>query len=372
MTTNELVAALRKEDLTFFTGVPCSYLGNLLVCLNSDSRPLSHTMACSEGEAVGIAAGYHLATQHVPIVYLQNSGLGNAVNPLTSLMDTEVYGIPCILFLSWRGEPGTIDEPQHKKMGRIMLDLLDDMEIPYQFASNDIAETAKILHQLKRTAIKKQKPVALIFRPNLIDKPSVSSDSVSPVKLMKREEILRLLLPKIGNSPVVSTTGKTSRELFELREQNNQSHKYDFLTVGSMGCASGIGLGIAQQTTKKVFVVDGDGAALMKLGTLATIGHYQPKNLVHIVIDNGAYESTGSQPTASTAVNWRQIFTSAGYQKVIAIRTEKELAALEFTSLKGPCAVIVYSQTGSRPDLGRPTTTPRQNKDSFMHFLMKD
>ncbi len=369
MKATDFIALLQKEKLTFLTGVPCSYFESLLVCLNSKNSSLRHVIATSEGEAVGIAAGYHLATNEVPIVYLQNSGLGNAVNPLTSLMDKEVYSIPSILFLSWRGEPGQPDEPQHKKMGRIMLDLLKDMEIPYQFASHDIAETAQTLSALKMIAITEQKPVALIFRPKLIDKSAITTSGSPYGELMKREEILEILLEKITNSPIVTTTGKTSREVFDLREQRGQSHEYDFLTVGSMGCASGIGLGIAQSTEEQVFVIDGDGAALMKMGTLATIGHYKPKNLVHIVIDNGAYESTGGQPTTSTSLDWSNIFLGAGYGGVSIVKNRKQLTKLDmknFTSLR---AVVIHSRAGSRPDLGRPTSTPIQNKRDFMSFM---
>ena len=370
MIASELTALLSRESLTFLTGVPCSYLGSLLSNINHHPRTLKHIIAASEGEAIGIASGYHLATGKVPVVYLQNSGLGNAVNPLTSLMDTEVYSIPCILFLSWRGEPGITDEPQHKKMGRIMLDLLDDMGIPYLFADNDIEKTKTILRKLKRTATDNQKPVALIFRSDVIDKsPDTSAQDTQTSSLMKREEILDILLPKIGTAPIISTTGKTSRELFELRTRYGQSHQYDFLTVGSMGCASGIGLGVAQHTSKQVFVIDGDGAALMKLGTLATIGHYQPKNLVHIIIDNGAHESTGGQPTVSPSLQWPQIFTGVGYAAVQEIQTREQLISLDLSSIECPCAIIIKSQTGSRKDLGRPTTTPQENKSDFMTFL---
>lgn len=370
MKVEEIINVLVQEQLTFLTGVSCNYLKYLLAYINSRQNPLQHIIATSEGEAIGIAGGYHLTTRKVPIIYLQNSGFGNAINPLTSLMDKEVYSIPAILFLTWRGEPGTKDEPQHKKMGRIMTALLKELAIPYEFASSDTHITAKAVRKLKTIALQKQKPVALIFRSELIDGSGHNCDpTISDSSFMKREQILEILLPKIGEYPIVTTTGKTSREVFELREKYHQSHKFDFLTVGSMGCASGIGLGIALQTKKKVFVIDGDGSILMKMGTLATIGYYQPKNFIHVIIDNGAYESTGGQPTVSTILNWKKLLKSVGYREAIVIRTKEQLGKLRFNNKNCPFGIIIYSQPGSRSDLGRPTSSPIENKREFMKFL---
>ncbi len=371
MKADVLGQLLGQEQLTFLTGVPCSYLKHFLAYLHSQPTALQHVMATSEGEAVGIAAGYHLATNNIPVIYLQNSGFGNTVNPLTSLMDREVYSIPALLFLSWRGEPGIKDEPQHKKMGRIMLDLLQDLEIPYEFASSAIQDTAVTLRKLKALATQEQKPVALIFRSTHIEKPDCFCDPTpTNASLMTREQILEMLLPKIGECPLVTTTGKTSREVFELREKFQQPHHYDFLTVGSMGCAASIGLGIALQTKEKVVVIDGDGAVLMKMGTLATIGYYKPNHFIHVIIDNGAYESTGEQPTVSTSVNWKQVLTGAGYAEVKIITTRQQLEALRLEQASGyPYGIVIAAQPGSRANLGRPTTSPVENKRAFMNFL---
>lgn len=369
MKATELVNTLVKEDLLFLTGVPCSYLKNFLSFINSEKTPFKHIIAASEGESIGIATGYHLATNKVPIIYLQNSGFGNTVNPLTSLMDEKVYSIPAILFLTWRGEPRITDEPQHKKMGAIMIDLLDVLGIPYRFASPKLSETTKSLYALKKLAIKEQKPVALIFRDNLIEGEDFKNIK-RPSSLLKREEILNILLPKIGNNPIVATTGKTSREIFELRETRKESHKFDFLTVGSMGCASGIALGISVQTKNKVFIIDGDGAVLMKMGTLATIGYYGSQaKLIHIIIDNSSHETTGGQPTASTILNWKQLLKAVGYKKVTIIKSEKQLTRLKFESKIFPAAFVIYSKPGSRINLGRPTKTPIHNKLKFMQFI---
>ncbi len=369
MKAKNFIDILVEKDLLFLTGVPCSFLKNFLSSLGSEKTQLQHIIAASEGEAVGIATGYHLATNKVPVIYLQNSGFGNAVNPLTSLMDKKVYSIPAILFLTWRGEPNTKDEPQHKKMGAIMLDLLKVLEIPYRFANKNLHETAKSIIELKKTAIKEQKPVALIFRDNLFEKQNLENSS-NDSSLMKIEYILSKLLPKIGNHPIIATTGKISREIFELREMYKQSHKLDFLTVGSMGCASGIGFGIAIQTKNKVFVIDGDGAVLMKMGTLATIGyHANQAKLTHIIIDNSSHETTGGQPTASSILNWKQLLKSIGYKKVTIIKTEKQLMKLKFENKIFPFGVVIYSKPGARTNLGRPTSTPIHNKKEFMKFL---
>lgn len=370
MKAKDIVSILVKEKLLFLTGVSCSYLKHFLAYINSNSSPLQHIIATSEGEAVGISAGYYLATNKIPIIYLQNSGFGNTVNPLTSLMDKEVYSIPAILFLTWRGEPGRKDEPQHKKMGRIMTDLLNNLEIPFEFANHNIKETEKLIKKLKIKAEQEKKPVALIFRSNLIDEvDNVYKSASINSSFMTREEILEILLPKIGNNPIVTTTGKTSRELFELREKFNQSHKTDFLTVGSMGCAPGIGLGIALQTKKKVFIIDGDGALLMKLGIIGTIGYYKPKNLIHIILDNRAYESTGGQPTISNILNWRQLLKSTGYKNIVIIKSKKQLKKINFKNNNGPFAIVIFSKQGSRSNLGRPTSSPIENKKIFMKFL---
>lgn len=369
MKAEDIITILVKEQLLFLTGIPCSYLNNFLALINTRRSPLKHIMATSEGEAVGIAAGYHLATNKTPIVYLQNSGFGNAINPLTSLVDKEVYSIPVILFLSWRGKPGVKDEPQHVKMGRVMLTLLKDLEIPYEFANSNIHKTYEAIKKLNVIAIKEQKPVALIFRSKLIENPSFDNEfPTSKSLLMTREQILEILLPKIGKHPIVTTTGKTSREIFELREKFYQPHEFDFLTVGSMGCASGIGFSIAMQTKKKVFVIDGDGAVLMKMGALATIGYYKP-NLCHIIIDNGAYESTGGQPTLSATLNWKQLLQSVGYRNIAIIKTKGQLERLQFENRTCPFGVVIYSQPGSRPNLGRPASSPLSNKKEFMRFL---
>ena len=360
----KLFSSLAKKKLTFYSGVPCSIFKDLIICLNQNSK-VQHIRATSEGEAIGLAAGYYLATKKIPIVYMQNSGFGNAVNPLTSLADREVYSLPMLLFISWRGEPGVKDEPQHKKMGRIMLALLDVLEIPYLILNPNRIE--KQIDSLVKKAKEEQRPVALIFKEGQIAKLEGSAGVEETG--FTREEALSVMLSKIGRGIVVSTTGKTSREIFEIRKNRRQGHEQDFLMVGSMGCALSTGLAIKLNTPKKVFVVDGDGAVLMKMGTLTTVGSYAPKKFIHIVIDNGAYESTGGQCTSSTVVDWKKLFQSAGYRDVIAVNNKSKLRKINFAKLRSPAAIVVKVISGSRKDLGRPTTTPTQNRDAFMAFV---
>lgn len=366
LTDTELFNAVQGSGLEFVTGVPCSVFKDFLIYLNEHGEIMRHVGATSEGEAVGIAAGYHVATGKVPLIYLQNSGLGNAVNPLTSLMDTEVYGIPALLFVSWRGEPGVKDEPQHKKMGRVMRNLLEVLEIPHEIVGDDPTKLVAQISRLATRAAVENRPVALVFPLHVMAK---GAPELPPSGALSREQALTVLLGKIGSQPVIGTTGKTSREIFEIRTQLGQTHETDFLTVGSMGCSSAIALGAALSSTKNIFLMDGDGALLMKMGTLATIGFYQPKNLTHIVLDNGAYESTGSQPTSSTVLDWQKLFESVGYQDVRFIETREALLELECAAGAGPCAIVVKVATGSRSDLGRPTETPVESKNNFMRFV---
>jgi len=363
ITAEELTKILSNDQVNFFTGVPCSIFKDFLNCLLT-KKTLQHLRASSEGEAIGLATGYYLATGKVPLVYMQNSGLGNAVNPLTSLADPVIYSIPMLLFVSWRGEPDIKDEPQHQKMGKIMLDLLKVLEIPYQIF--DPVQAKKQITNLLSIAKNKQQPVALVFKEGQIAsdaKPGQSAEG------MTREEALKVILKKTGPGLIVSTTGKTSREIFEIREQSKQGHGRDFLLVGSMGCASSVALGLNLNTRKRVFCVDGDGAVLMKMGTLATIGSAAPEKFVHIVIDNQAYESTGNQATSSGILNWQKLFQAVGYKTVVLINNKSKLEKLDFKTLISPAAVIVKVIPKSRKDLGRPTTTPLQNRDAFMDYV---
>lgn len=371
----ELFDVFNKKDLTFFTGVPDSTFKGWMSFLEQEhNKKLTQIIAANECEAVGIATGYHLSTGKIGVVYLQNSGEGKTVNPLTSLCDPDVYSIPMMLMIGWRGEPGKKDEPQHKKMGRVMIPLLETLEIPYEFLPSNFNDAEKVIAELKTIATKNKTPVALIVKRGIVssDNSNQHPDRDNNHLEMNREDAIKAIIDTLtGNEVIVSTTGKTSRELFEYRIKRKE-HPRDFYTVGGMGCASSIGLGVAlQKSERKVFVFDGDGAVLMQMGSLATIGHYKPHNFIHILFDNEAHDSTGGQTTVSGTVNFGKIALACGYKNVISVEHKKELiqAIKKIDPFNGPNMVIVKVRKGSRKNLGRPTTTPLENKERFMRFI---
>jgi len=368
----QLYQIFKKNDLIFFTGVPDSTFKDWIKFLNNNENKLTNIIACNECEATAINAGYNLATGKIGVVYMQNSGLGKTVNPSTSLLDKEVYSIPSIFMIGWRGEPEKKDEPQHKKMGRITLPLLDILEIPYKILPDKKEEAEKIIKEVKDLAIKNQSPAALIIKKGTLEE-YVSKNSLQTNYEMSREDAIKTIIDNLnGDEAIISTTGKTSRELSEYRIKRKEEPR-DFYTVGSMGCSSSIALGIARETTKPIFVFDGDGAALMQLGTMATIGYYSPKNLYHIIFDNSSYDSTGGQPTISKNIDFTKIALASGYKKAEYIFQEKELVnkIKQIKTNLGPYLLVIKVNKGARKDLGRPTKTPTENKKAFMDLLKK-
>ncbi len=357
----------------FYTGVPDSQLRPLCDWLTATygTDPQHHIIAANEGNAAALAAGYHLATGKVPVVYMQNSGEGNIVNPVASLLNDKVYGIPCIFIVGWRGEPGVHDEPQHVYQGQVTLKLLEDMDIAAFVLTKETTEE-QLQAQMNdfRTLLAKGKQVAFVVK-----KGALAFDGkvkYQNANTMRREEIIRHIAAVTGDDPIVSTTGKASRELFEIREQNGQGHGRDFLTVGSMGHSSSIALGIAlQKPDKKVWIIDGDGAALMHLGAMAVLGSIRPDNVVHIVVNNGAHETVGGMPTAAGKVNLCQIAAGCGYREALCVEDFEALdeALKRAKEAPGLRLIEVKSAIGARADLGRPTTTPQQNKAAFMEAL---
>lgn len=360
----------------FFTGVPDSLLKPLCdyLVLNYGTEGNRHVVAANEGNATAIAAGYHLATGRVPVVYMQNSGEGNIVNPAASLLNDRVYAIPELFVVGWRGEPGVHDEPQHIYQGIVTLKLLEDLEIEPFVVDKDTTEEALsgfISHVCALAA--EGKSAALVIK-----KGALSFDGKAKYGNpypMVREELIRRIADVCGNDPVVSTTGKASRELFEIREARNEGHGKDFLTVGSMGHSSSIALGIAlEKPDTKIWCIDGDGAALMHMGAMAVIGARKPKNLVHIVINNGAHETVGGMPTAMGKVDLCKIAEGCGYPLILRAESYEELktALKKAKSSKKLTFIEAFCGLGARADLGRPTTTARQNKTDFVgHLLTK-
>lgn len=357
----------------FYAGVPDSQLKALCNYLIDEYGldPAHHIIAANEGNAAALAAGCYLATGKTPVVYLQNSGLGNIVNPAASLLNGKVYGIPCLFIVGWRGEPGVHDEPQHLFQGEITLPLLDTLDIPYFVIDKTTSEEqvqAKLVEY--RALFAQGKQAAFVVRKGGLEYSGKTVYRNSHP--MTREEAIGHILAAAGDDPVVSTTGKASREVFEYRTVHGQGHGRDFLTVGSMGHSSSIALGIAlQKKGRRVWCLDGDGAAIMHLGAMALIGTNKPANLVHVVLNNEAHESVGGMPTVAGRVDLCAIARACGYPKVFLVdcpeELNKSLAAVktcqELALIEVKCAL------GARADLGRPTTTPQENKAAFMAWL---
>ena len=367
----EAFAAILGAD--FYSGVPDSQLKALCNYLMDryGIDPQHHIIAANEGNCTALAAGYHLATGRVPVVYMQNSGEGNIINPVASLLNGKVYAIPMIFVVGWRGEPGVHDEPQHIYQGEVTVKLLDDMDIASFIIGKETTEAElKAAMERFRPLLAEGKQVAFVVRKGaLTDAPKVEykNDNV-----MVREEIVRHIVRDSGEDPIVSTTGKASRELFEIRAANGQSHKYDFLTVGSMGHSSSIALGVAlHKPDVRVWCVDGDGAVLMHMGAMAVLGANKPKNLIHIVINNGAHETVGGMPTVAGELDVVAIARACGYPHAVSVADFDALdAALEAAKAKNELSLIeVKCSIGAREDLGRPTTTALENKRNFMEYL---
>lgn len=357
----------------FYTGVPDSQLKALCNYLMNEYgiNPEHHIIAANEGNCTALAAGYHLSTGKVPVVYMQNSGEGNIINPVASLLSDKVYAIPMIFVIGWRGEPGVHDEPQHIYQGAVTLKLLEDMDIASYVISKDTtdAELEKVMSNYK-AVLAKGKNVAFVVRKGALEYDG--SVKYANDNIMVREEIIQHIVKATGEDPIVSTTGKASRELFETRVANDQSHKYDFLTVGSMGHTSSIALGVALgKPDTKIWCVDGDGSALMHMGSMAVLGTNAPKNMVHIVINNGAHETVGGQPTVASNIDLVTIAKACGYPNAVRVENfgqlDEELAKAR--DRKELSFIEVLCSIGARADLGRPTTTALENKENFMEYL---
>lgn len=363
---------LAENGISFFAGVPDSLLKDLCAYVTDHADDRHHIIAANEGAAVGIAAGHYLATGRVPLVYMQNSGLGNTVNPLLSLADEQVYSIPMLLVIGWRGEPGVKDEPQHKKQGLVTLDLLEAMRIPHVVLSDDEdAAEGELLDLIGRCRTASM-PHAVVIRKGIFGKYSLKKTAENGYAL-SREDALKAVIGELcPEDVVVSTTGKLSRELFEYRESLGQGHGRDFLTVGSMGHSSSIALGIALDRPERcVYCLDGDGAFLMHMGAVSNIGVLRPGNYRHVVFNNGAHESVGAQPTVGFRVDMPAVARACGYTAVYTAETREEIRAalLRMRTADGPALLEVRCGIASRDDLGRPTSTPVENKESFMQFL---
>lgn len=367
----DYLRVLSDAGVTFFTGVPDSLLKEFCACVTATLKPEEHLIAANEGASVGLAIGHYLGTGSLPLVYLQNSGLGNTVNPLLSLASPEVYGVPMLLMLGWRGEPGKKDEPQHVHQGRVMMKLLEDMDIPVAVLSTDIAEAEVQTKAAAKKARDINGPVALVVKKNTFDKYSVPS-AEAKLPMGREEAIIAAAEVLDDNAVVICTTGMPSRELFEFRVRTEGGHHRDFLTVGGMGHASQIALGLAlAQPDRSVYCFDGDGAALMHMGSMAITGQFKASNLTHLVFNNGVHGSVGGQPTVGFKIDMPQIATACGYAETLRVMTKDDLqnAIGNSRNSNGVTFIEVQVRPGNRSDIGRPTSTPSENKVAMMNFL---
>lgn len=368
----QFIGCLNDMGIDFFTGIPDSQLAPFCDYLYykygiSDQ----HIIGSNEGNCLAMAVGYHLATRKTPCVYMQNSGLGNTVNPYTSLMSPKVYAIPTVFIIGWRGEPGVKDEPQHLFQGEITLELLELLEIDYIVLNKDskIKEIQGLTDRIKGIT-NNGKSLAFVVGKNTFS--NKNEALYTNENKLTREEIIEDIINRYPEDTYVSTTGKASRELFEIRKRRREGHDNDFLTVGSMGHSSMIALGIAARKKDGwIWCLDGDGAVLMHMGALAVIGSYAPGNFVHVILNNSAHDSVGGMPTISNNIDLIKIAYGCGYKHAISVYNKDQLKdTLEKIRLMaGPALLDVKTAIGSRSDLGRPTTTTIQNKINFMNRL---
>jgi phosphonopyruvate decarboxylase len=363
---------LAEYGINFYAGVPDSLLKNLCAYITDHADAAHNIIAANEGGAMGLAAGHYLATAQIPVVYMQNSGEGNIINPLASLTDPDVYNIPVLLVIGWRGKPGVHDEPQHVKQGKVTTSLLNVMGIDYTVLSK---EEEKAEAQIKKAVTYMQATkqcYALVIEKDTFDTYTLQNVEKNNFPL-SREEAIQTVAAALGdNDVIVSTTGMISRELFEYRTAMNQGHERDFLTVGSMGHASQIALGIAlEKQNRKVWCFDGDGATIMHMGSMAIVANKAPKNYIHVVFNNGAHDSVGGQPTVGLKINLPEIAKAVGYRSVYSVSSKEELQQQLVNFGEPPVFLEVKVKKGNRKDLGRPTTTPIQNKEALMEFLSK-
>ena len=371
---------LAGYDINFYAGVPDSLLKNLCAYITDHADVCHNIIAANEGGAMGLAAGHYLATGQIPVVYMQNSGEGNIINPLASLTDPDVYNIPVLLVIGWRGKPGAHDEPQHVKQGKVTTGLLNVMGIDYTVLSKDEEKAATQIQKAVNYMQSTKQCYALVIEKDTFDAYQLTSHLSPLTSHLSREEAIQIVASALGQKDViVSTTGMISRELFEYRTAMSEGHKRDFLTVGSMGHASQIALGIAlEKQDRRVWCFDGDGATIMHMGSMAIVAQKAPKNYIHVVFNNGAHDSVGGQPTVGLDIDFPAIAKAVGYKHVFSVDTKEDLEKSltsnrsPLTSEDGPIFIEVKVKKGNRKDLGRPTTTPIQNKEALLQFLSEE
>lgn len=359
-------------EIDFYSGVPDSLLNSFISeLIGKYGISNKHIIAANEGNAVALAAGYYLATKKTACVYMQNSGQGNMVNPYTSLLAPDVYNIPCVFVIGWRGQPGTKDEPQHIFQGQITTKLMDLLKIEYVvLTKEDTIDSIRIKSRTVEKTLKSGNSIAFIIEKDTLT--NQTKQSYCNSFDMKREDAIREIVNIAGEDTIVCTTGKASRELFEIREKRGQSHKSDFLTVGSMGHSSSIALGLALCNKHKlIWCIDGDGAMLMYMGAMAIIGAMAPCNYIHVVINNEAHETVGGMPTVAGNIDLLQIASGCGYKKILQTSSLEKVSLLAKEAKAATCLTFIEIKAalGCRSDLSRPYKTVEENKRLFMEYF---
>ena len=363
---------LLKNGTDFFAGVPDSLLKNFCAYVTDNAPAEKHIISANEGSATGLACGYHFATGRIPMIYMQNSGEGNMVNPLMSIADPDVYSVPMLIVIGWRGEPGVHDEPQHVKQGKVTCTLLDAMQVPYEILSENEEDLPAQFEKAYKYIKENNAQYAFVIRKGTFDEYKLQKNEAVNGNMSREEAIEKIMLSAAPSTAFVSTTGMVSRELYELRDKHGMSHEKDFLTVGGMGHASQIALTIAMnKKDRQVYCIDGDGAAIMQMGGMATIGSRKPNNYVHFILNNGAHDSVGGQPTVGRQIDLCAIARGCGYENVVKAETPEALeAVLKDKKTKEMLTFVeVIVTKGARKDLGRPKSTPIENKKALMSFL---
>ena len=367
----DFVAWLEELGVDFYAGVPDSLLKPLCFYL-ADHAGERHVVTANEGGAVALACGYHLATGKVPLVYLQNSGQGNTINPLLSLADPGVYSIPMLLLIGWRGEPGVKDEPQHIKQGKVTASLLEAMDLPYRVLAPEPEAARRCVDELLAIAAAEGRPVALMVRKGTFEPYEPTGQAGGDFE-MTREQAIEAVVASLGETDaIVSTTGKISRELYEYRDRAGQGHQREFLTVGSMGHASQIAMGIAlAQPDRQVFCLDGDGAMLMHMGGTAVVGAAGVANFKHVILNNGVHDSVGGMATVGLSVSFTGIAKACGYTEAWRVERREDVSerVARLRAASGPALLEIMVRKGARTDLGRPKSSPLENKAAFTEFL---
>lgn len=367
---------LKNEGINFYTGVPDSLLKEFNACILNNIKETEHVIASNEGSAIGIGIGHYLSNKSPALIYMQNSGLGNSINPLVSLADPTVMSCPMLLLIGWRGEilnngSQLLDEPQHIKQGSITLEMLRTIGIPYYVIDKDNNLSADIKNAIKKTK-SSNCPVAIVIRKNFFSKSKYKSKD-NQNDLLNREKVIEIIISNIPkNYPIICTTGMASRELFELRKRSKSFFDKDLLCVGGMGHAISIATGVALRRKNKVVCIDGDGSMLMHLGALTNSS--KCSNLIHVVLNNGAHDSVGGQPTRAKELDLSKIAKSCGYMTSKRAKNTNEIK-LNLSSIikaKNSSFLEVLCKKGNRADLGRPSKTPKENKDNFINFLKKN